>query len=224
MIRVSFNTTTFMKEMNSIMGYSIGFLEGAQAGRRELLETIGEKTVQFLNEFIDSNARVNPSVLHHIYEWNQEGTPGARLFDLNYSASAGGLSVNATFRQSTSVQQGSKTPFYDKARIMEEGVPVTIRPTKSSVLAFEDDGEQVFTKGPVTVRNPGGPGVAGGLQKTVETFFSSYWKQSFLQSTGIAEALRRPTEFAQGFPQSKVGGKSRGYDAGYRWISAMEAR
>ena len=32
--------------------------------------------------YVDSQARVNPKSLHHVYEWKKVGVPSARLFDL----------------------------------------------------------------------------------------------------------------------------------------------
>lgn len=224
MINLKYKANDFMKDMNNLLEYTNGFLEGAQAGKKELLETIGKRTVEILDEFIDANARTNEAVLHHVYEWNESGSPSARLFDIEYTTSGGGLTFRSTFRQSLSVQNGSNTPFYDKARIMEQGIPVTIRPVRSKVLAFEDNGEQVFTKSPVTVSNPGGQAAAGGFQQTVDMFFKSYWQQSFLQATGIAEILRNPLQFKQNLPRAKAGGKAVGYDVGYRWIAAREAK
>jgi hypothetical protein len=224
MINIKYKTNDFMKDMNNLLEYANGFMEGAQAGKKELLETIGKRTVEILDDFIDANARTNQQVLHHVYEWNETGSPGARLFDLEYSVSGGGLTFKSTFRQSTSVQSGSTTPFYDKARIMEQGIPVTIRPVRAQALVFEDDGQEVFTKSPVSVSNPGGQAVAGGFEQTVDTFFRSYWQQSFLKASGIADILRNPIQFKQNLPRAKAGGKAFGYDVGYRWIAAREAR
>jgi hypothetical protein len=224
MINIKYKTNNFMKDMNSIVDYANGFMDGAQAGKKELLETIGKRTVEILDEFIDANARTNQQVLHHVYEWNEAGSPGARLFDLEYTTSGGGLTFRSTFRQSASVQAGSTKPFYDKARIMEQGIPVTIRPVRAKALVFEDNGQKVFTKSAVTVSNPGGQAVAGGFEQTVDTFFRSYWQQSFLKATGIADILRNPIQFKQNLPRAKAGGRAVGYDVGYRWIAAREAR
>jgi hypothetical protein len=224
MINLKYRTDDFMKNMNNLVNYANGFMEGAQAGKKELLETVGKRTVEILDEFIDANARTNEAVLHHVYEWNESGSPGARLFDIEYTTSGGGLTFRSTFRQSMSIQSGSTKPFYDKARIMEQGIPVTIRPVKSSVLAFDDGGEQVFTRGPVTVSNPGGQAVAGGFEQTANLFFRSYWQQSFLEATGIADILRNPIQFKQNLPRAKAGGRAVGYDVGYRWIAARGAR
>jgi len=223
LITPKFKSADFMKEMNAVVDYTIGFLEGAQKGKTELLQALGEKTKVILEEFIDSNARTSPDTLHHVYEWYQTGSPNARLFDIEYSTFGGGLTFKSTFSQSASVQSGSSTPFYDKARIMEQGIPVVIRPKQSSVLAFEDQGEQVFTQKPVTVSNPGGA-TQGGFEQVVNTFFNSYWSQSFLQASGVADILRNPVQFKQNLPRAKQGGKAKGFDVGYRWISAREAR
>ena len=223
MITPKFKSADFIKEMNAVVDYTIGFLDGAQKGKTELLQTLGEKTKVILEDFIDSNARTSPDTLHHVYEWYQTGSPNARLFDIEYSTFGGGLTFKSTFSQSASVQNGSSTPFYDKARIMEQGIPVVIRPKRSSVLAFEDQGEQVFTQKPVTVSNPGGA-TQGGFEQVVNTFFNSYWSQSFLQTSGVADILRNPVQFKQNLPRAKQGGKAKGFDVGYRWISAREAR
>ena len=224
MIKVKFKTTDFMKEMDSIVQYANGFMDGAQAGKKQLLETIGAKTKEILESFIDSNARTNQAVLHHVYEWQQSGNAASRLFDIEYTTSGGGLTLRSTFRQSVSVKNGSTTPFYDKARIIEEGIPVRIKAKVSSVLSFSDGGEQVFTKLPIDVSNPGGSEANGGFQRIVDLFFNSYWKQSFLKTSGIADILRNPIQFKQNLPRAKAGGRSVGYYVGYRWIAAREAR
>ena len=224
MINVKYRTNDFIKEMNNIISYANGFMEGAQAGKKELFETIGQRTKEILNQFIDSNARANEAVLHHVYEWQQSGSPSSRLFDIEYTTYGGGLTFNSTFRQSNSVQSGSNTPFYDKARIMEQGIPVRIKPKQAQALAFEDNGQQVFTKSPVTVTNPGGDSVSGSFQQTVDSFFNSYWRQSFLEASGIANILRNPIQFKQNLPRAKAGGRAVGYDVGYRWMAAREAR
>ena len=224
MIQAKFNTANFAKEMNNIISYSTGFLDGARAGKQELLITIGEKTKEFLNQYIDSNARANEAVLNHVYEWYESGSPSARLFDIEYVTTGAGLTFKSTFSQSTSVRRGSNVPFYDKARIMEQGIPVTIRPKKSDVLVFEQDGEQVFTKSPVRNENPGGTETTGGFQQTVDTFFNSYWRQSFLKTSGISDILNNTMSFKKNLPRAKAGGRSKGFDVGYRWIAARAAR
>lgn len=224
MMKVKFDDREFLKTMDSFVKYTEGFLEGVQAGRKELLETVGERTIEILNSFIDSNARANPQMLHHVYEWYQTGSPNARLFDLEYSTFGGGLTVRSNFRQSSVIKSGSGVPFYDKARIMEQGVPVRIKPVRSDVLRFEDGGEEVFTKKPIDIATPGGDMVSGGFKRVIDDFFNSYFSQAFLQASGLASILSNPISFKKNLPRAKTGGKSLGYDVGYRWISAREAR
>ena len=221
MITVKFDSRTFNKEMMNLMDYSVGFLEGAKAGKMALLENLGEGVKRILGDFIDANARVSPQTLHHVYEWYQTGSPEARLFDINYTVSTrNGLSVNSTFTQSSSVSKGSNTPFYNKANMMELGVAMRIRPKESSVLVFDVDGSTVYTRNPVTITDPGGEAVQGSFEKVFELFFGSYFSQSFLYSSGLAQHLQNPIGYVQNLPSAKTAGKQAGYRVGYKWISS----
>ncbi|MFN7584014.1 MAG: hypothetical protein ACK5P0_01505 [bacterium] len=218
-MRAVFNSAQFKKEMSNIVDYSMGFLEGIQRGKTIFLKTVGLETVELMKEFIDSNARVNPDMLHHVYEWNQTGSPSARLYDISYTTSNLGLSFRSSFRQSTSIKNGSRTPFYDKARIMEEGIPVVIRPRVAQALAFEDNGETVFTKNEVRVDNPGGTEVQGGFEKVFDMFFNRYFSQAFLRVSGIARYLENPVVYRKDMAAGKRLGRSKGLSTGYRWIA-----
>ena len=192
-MKVIMNDAAFKKEMKNIIDYSIGFLDGVQAGKTQFLHNMGIMTVEILKEYIDSNARVNPKALHHIYEWYKVGSPDARLYDIKYTVSNLGLSFVPEMKQSTSIKDGSSVPFYNKAKIMEEGAPVTIKPTKANVLVFEDGGETIFSKGKVVVQSPGGTATTGSFQKVVDTFFNKYFTQAFLRSSGISKYLENPS-------------------------------
>jgi hypothetical protein len=215
----TFNSKQFKKDMNNVINYSIGFLDGVHKGKTVLFKTMGMQTVEVMKEFIDSNARVNPDMLHHIYEWHLTGSPDARLYDISYTVSNLGLSFKSSFSQSTSIKNGSRTPFYNKARIMEEGIPVTIRPRVAQTLAFEDNGETVFTKGPVQILNPGGTEVEGGFEKVFDMFFNRYFSQAFLRTSGIARYLENPQVYKKNMPAGKKLGRSKGLSTGYRWIA-----
>jgi hypothetical protein len=106
-----------MKDMNNIINYSIGFTEGIERGKTEFLKTMGDEVTEIASQFIDTNARVSPETLHHVYEWYKTGSPDARLFDINYTVSNLGLSFISKFKQSTTIKQGSNVPFRDKAFI-----------------------------------------------------------------------------------------------------------
>jgi hypothetical protein len=214
-----YNYKKFKKEMNNIMKYSVGFLDGVQKGKTPFLKSLGVDAVEIMKQFVDSNARVNPSMLHHIYEWNRTGSPAARLYDINFTVSNIGLSFKSSFRQSESIQDGSKTPFYDKARIIENGLSVVIKPRSSEVLAFEEDGEMVFTKKPIRVSNPGGVEAQGGFEQTMDLFFNKYFSQSFLRTSGVAQYLENPVVYKKNLRAGKARGRSKGLSTGYTWVA-----
>ncbi len=217
MLALKINNKKFMKEMDNLIDYSFGFLDGVKQGYPSFLNQLGATIVEALKQYVDANARVNPQLMHHIYEWNETGSPNARLFDVQYVVSGMGLSFNSTFRQSQSIKQGSRVPFYDKARIMEEGIPVKIVP-KKRVLSFEVDGEQVFTPNPVIVDRPGGQ-TQGQYEQVFDSFFTRYFTQAFLKSSGISTYLDNPVDFVKHFRSGKQGGRTRGIQVGKEWIS-----
>jgi hypothetical protein len=219
MIKLKINTKGLTKDLNNMMEYSIGFLQGAEAGKKLFFQNLGASTVEVLKQFIDSMARTSPETLHHIYEWNQTGSPEARLFDINYVVTGAGLSLNSTFRQSTTIKSGSSTPFYDKARIMEDGISVQIRPKKATVLAFEVNGEPVFTANEVNVNNPGGPEVQGSYERAFDLFINQYFSQAFLNSSGIIGKLKDLSVYKRNLKNgARSGGRQYGHNLGYKWI------
>jgi hypothetical protein len=205
--------------MNNIVKYSIGFLDGVENGKTIFLKNLGLGTIQALAAYVDVSAKGNPRALHHVYEWYQTGSPSARLFDLDYTVSNLGLSINSTFKQSRTLREDSNEPFYNKASIMERGVPVTITPKKSSVLVFEEGGETIFTKNPITVRSPGGDEVRGSFEKTVDEFILRYFKQSFLRASGIYDYIKKPTLYKKNIKAGSKVGRSKGLDTGFKWIA-----
>jgi len=205
--------------MNNIIQYSMGFLDGVENGKRVFLKNLGAGTIQAMAAYVDVSAKGNPNALHHVYEWYQTGSPSARLFDIDYTVSNLGLTFNSKFRQSRTLKEDSNVPFYNKASIMENGVPVTISPKRSSVLVFEQGGETIFTKNPVTVRNPGGDYVAGSFERTIDEFILKYFKQSFLRASGIYDYIKKPVLYKKNFKAGSKMGKSKGVDTGFRWIA-----
>ena len=217
---VKFESDSLVEKLNNIAKYSIGFLEGAEQGQGKFLNNLGETVLESLKNFIDSNARVNPEILHHVYEWYETGSPNARLFDLDYTVNNNSvISFSYQFSQSNSFSKGSTVPFYNKAEIMENGSPITIRPKQGGVLSFNDNGEQVFTRKPVVVENPGGSGTQGGFENTLKDFFNNYFTQSFLISSGIAEHFKDIRTYKNNFAAGAKQGKSLGFKVGYEWVS-----
>jgi hypothetical protein len=218
MITVRLNQSKLIKDLNNIVDYSLGFISGVQKGKSIFLNNLGSSVQHILEAFIDSNARSNPQTLHHVYEWYRTGSPDARLFDIRYTVSNVGLSFYSSFRQSTTIKNGSSVPFYNKAQIMENGIPVTIVPKRSSVLAFEENGETVFTRGPISVDNPGGAAAQNGFQNTVNLFFTRYFTQAFLRTSGLYNYFNNPRVYKKNLQKGRTSGKAAGISTGYAWI------
>lgn len=217
-MKVDLDFKNLLSDLNGITQYSVGFLDGVQAAKPEILDNFGKAIIDSLKNFIDTNARVEPQVLHHVYEWYQTGSPEARLFDIEYTIKGkDSLSFNYTFSQSMSYSKDSTVPFYDKANIMENGTPVVIKPKNAGVLTFQDGTQQIFTKKTIVVENPGGSAVQGGFEKTISIFFDNYFSQSFLSSSGIFEHFKNPKEYKNNFASGAKGGKTLGFKIGYEW-------
>ncbi|OBQ45626.1 MAG: hypothetical protein AN484_01270 [Aphanizomenon flos-aquae WA102] len=218
MLSVRIDSRQFQREINNIMEYSAGFLDGIQKGKIELYASLAPKISELASQFIDVNARMSPELLHHIYEWEKVGSPQARLFDLDYKISNIGITFTSSLKQSTSIKNGSNVPFYDKARIMEDGVSVTIEPKRANALRFEIDGTEVYTSSPVTVDNPGGK-TKGQFENIVDKFFGVYFRQSFLNSSGLLQYFNTPQVYKKNLASAKRGGRALGLKTGYRWVA-----
>jgi len=218
MLSVRIDSRQFQREINNIMEYSAGFLDGIQKGKIELYASLAPKISELASQFIDVNARMSPELLHHIYEWEKVGSPQARLFDLDYKISNIGITFTSSLKQSTSIKNGSNVPFYDKARIMEEGIPVTIVPKQAQALRFTDNDEEVFTKTPVTVFNPGGQ-TQEQFEQVFDNFFNKYFTQAFLRTSGIAAYLENPVAYKKNLDRGKRLGKSAGVSTGFKWMA-----
>jgi hypothetical protein len=92
-------------------------------------------------------------------------------------------------------------------------------PTKK-VLAFTDEnGEEVFTRNPVTVNNPGGEAVRGSYETAFDTFINQYFSQAFLRSSGILDYIKDVSLYKKNLRAGKSMGRTKGVDTGYRWIT-----
>lgn len=220
MITTQVNLDVFFKQMTNITEYSIGFTEGVERGMGNLIQKIGQLAVDNIKEYIDSSARVNPQALHHVYEWYQTGSPDARLFDVEYTKNGmSGVFVFANFKQSLSVRNGSNVPFANKAESMENGERLVIKPKSSKVLAFESNGEEVFTQKPVIISEAGGGETTNSFEKIFESFFNNYFSQSFLQTSGLYDYLSKPTDYKKNVRAGSRGGRSVGISTGQAWVT-----
>ena len=198
--------------------YSFGFLEGVESGKKIFLDNLARGTVEGLKLYIDAIARSNPQAMHHVYEWYQTGNRGQRLFDIDYRVTTLGISITSKFRQSQSIQSGSYEPFYNKAKIMEDGIPVVIKPKGNNALVFEDNGTTVFTKKAIVNDFPGGREVQGSYEKVFDSFMNTYFAQSFLTATGLYQYLDNPKIYKKNFAAGIKGGKAVGKATGFKWM------
>lgn len=170
-------------------------------------KTIFDQIQKDFGAYVDSQARVKPKSLHHVYEWKRIGQPNARLFKLNVISQDGmSFKIGYQFLDSKTLVPTDKGihrhVFKDKAIIMEKGTPVTIRPRFSERLVFEVSGETVFlAKGrAVTVNRPGGKAATNQFSLAYARFFSGNLVNNSIKSSGfqklfggaMGKALRVP--------------------------------
>ena len=159
--------------------------------------------------YLDSQARMNPKSLHHMYEWKRTGNAGSRLFKLN-AMEATGLSfkISSVFLPSKSSVPNNfskkRHVFTNKASIMEAGMPLTISPRSAERLVFETSTGVVYMpKGAsVTVTKPGGGKATGRFQIAYARFFTgnlvnlSIKKSGFQQlfNSSLTKAMKLPSD------------------------------
>ncbi len=224
MLRLNFNLKEFEKTLTNSVEYSRGFLAGAELNRKSFNEQLGKYTVEMLNKFIDTKARMSPDQLHHVYEWNAIGSPSARLFTIKSSAGKQSISFTGEFLPSKSVSDSSDEPFVQKASIMENGIAIEVSPKASNVLAFDINGETVFSMNSIYIANPGGDEVAGSFGKVIEDFFENFFTNTVLFQSGIMEKLSSPIEYANSFVAgAKGGGYGLGMNAGRKYLTVRGA-
>lgn len=160
-------------------------------------------------DYIDAQARINPSTLHHVYEWKKTGNKNARLFSLDMKDSIGlSFRIGYSFKESRSMVPTSygksRHVFRDKARVMEAGQQVVIRPRAAERLVFEIDERVIrMPKGAsVTVKKPGGGKATNRFQIAYARFFTgnlvslSIKRSGFQQifNSSITKAMKLPID------------------------------
>lgn len=173
--------------------------------------TIFNQIEKDFGEYIDSQARVRPRSLHHVYEWNKVGVPTSRLFRISRFDTDGlSFRINYDFKLSKSSvpsknkKQKKKYIFANKALVMETGMPVVIRPRSAERLVFELDGETVFMpKGTsVTVKRPGGAQATNQFALSYGRFFGGQLVNSSIKSSGLQRIFNSKMTKALNIPIS----------------------
>jgi hypothetical protein len=219
-MRASFNVKKLSKTVTGVVDYSLGFVDGAKLNERKLSDGVAELSIDAFYDYMDGLARSHPGMLHHVYEWGQVGSPAARLFQLKKEFSARNVAISAEFLQSTSISETSNEPFYNKAEIMEEGIPVVINEVNAKALFFTIEGQEFFRVGPIVIANPGGSATRGSFVNAFNEFYGIYFEEVFLRSIRFYDKLRNPKEYSKSI---KAASKSQNsYNLGKRaalsWI------
>ena len=171
-------------------------------------------------EYVDAKSLTNPKSLHHVYEWNKVGQPPARLWNIKKSkGSSESFKISYYFNLSKTVAPidpilkkpgpsgkfvSKSAVFKNKAIVMEAGNAVVVKRKTAKYLAipaknFNGSGSSrgiVFSRGPVTVRSPGGGLTTASFNKTFIGWFGSGLATKYLKSAGIYKSLEDHTSRA----------------------------
>lgn len=219
MINIKMDNKKLNKVLNNSVFYSLGFLDGAEMNQIQFNIQLGQFIESALYKYIDVKARMSPNKFHHVYEWGQVGNSSARLFKFNSKASNKNIIFTGEFLPSKSISVGSSEAFVNKASIMENKISIIIEPKNSSVLAFEDEGETIFTSSSIEISNPGGDEVSGSFSAAVDSFFKNYLTPAILKGTGILSNLDNAEEYSNDFHKGTQLGRSPGIRAGRKYMS-----
>jgi hypothetical protein len=223
MITAKINTKDLNKMLNNLIRYSDGFISETKAQQGYVNRKVANTSVNAFYQYLDGVARMHPGMLHHIYEWGEVGNPTARLVDLGITSSGRGSTITAEFLQSQTVRDGSSEPFYDKAQIMEEGIPVVIKEKEAQALFFEIDGVEYFRMGPITVLNPGGAETRGSFVEVFREFYNNYLTQVYLKAIRFYQHFQSPREYERNFKKALKSGNANalGKISALSWISKL---
>lgn len=221
MMKMRVDVSDVNKVVSNVIEYTRGFLEEISTRRSYISRKVANTSIEAFYQYLDSLARTNPSMLHHVYEWGQVGNPSARLYELQAAISGDNSIISANFLQSTSIKDGSKEPFYDKANVMENGITVVIKEVDAQALFFEIDGVEYFRTGPIVIENPGGPETRGSFVRYFEEFYNVYFTQVYLRSIRFYEHMSNPQPYMSQFSAAARSGapRSLGKAAAIAWIT-----
>lgn len=199
MYSIKFDGKEAMKMLNNIVDYSDGFIKETRAQQKTVASRLAETSIDAFYDYLDVLARTNPGMLHHIYEWGSVGNPDARLVELQKRLTGKSAIIDSEFISSSSIPEGGSEPFYEKATIMEEGIPITVQAVQAKAMFIQYQGEEFFTAGPIVIENPGGEGVRGSFLRAFEDFYNNYFEQVYLRSIRYYDHFENPKGFSSNF-------------------------
>lgn len=218
-IKMKVHTKELDTLMRNVVDYTDGFLKETTAQKKTIASKIGKASIDEFYRYLDSLASTNREMLHHVYEWGQVGNPTQRLFELKMNLKANSAEIISNFLESTSSPDSSDHVFWNKAEIMEEGIPVVINEIEAQALFFEVDGQEFFRMGPIVIQNPGGEEVRGQFVAQFEEFYNNYLEAVYLRSIKFYDHFKNPKAYYEGFRSgSKGGGKGAGRISALKWV------
>lgn len=199
--------------ISSVLYYELMVAHHAVTGNQmnRYLDSVWKNLERQTSEYIDTNARMHPKRLHHVYEWKGVGNPGNRLFRLHRrNNNIDGFKMTYNFVQSrrvapihpTLLEPGptgkvvkKSSIFKNKAIVMEEGREVAIKPKGQNWLAIPTKTFRghtnargiAFSRGTIRVRNAGGLEAKLGFARTINGYFMSGLATKRLKSSGVLE-------------------------------------
>jgi hypothetical protein len=217
------NAKKAMKVLNNLVQYSDGFIKETKAQEATVTKRLANTSVNGFYEYLDQLAKVNPGMLHHVYEWGRVGDPNSRLFELKTALSKNNAVITSDFLSSEVPSDTATEPFYEKARIMEDGIPVIIQEVQAQALFFEIDGIEYFRSGPITIENPGGPEVRGSFVQQFEEFYNTYLDDVYLKAIRFYQYFMDAKPYEQNFNVAMKSGNANmiGRRTALSWIESM---
>ena len=187
------------KVLHNLVEYTDGFITETQAQQSTITQRMTDLSIDHFYSYLDQLARVNPGMLHHVYEWGRVGDPESRLYELKRKLTKNTGLVTADFLLSETPSPSSDQVFYDKASIMEDGITVTINEVNAEALFFEIDGVEYFRTGPIVIENPGGPDVRGSFVEQFEEFYNTYFDKIYLNAIRFYQYFMDAKPYEQNF-------------------------
>ena len=220
MIRSRVKADDLIKKLNNTVKYSNGFIAELNKNKALLNQKVGSTSIAAFYDYLDGLARSHPGMLHHVYEWEGVGDPMERLYDLSLQINNTSAVIDAEFLESNVPSQDGGEPFYNKAIIMEEGIPVVINEKNAKALAFTINGEEYFRVGPITIPNPGGEATRGSFVEAFNEFYGKYFTEVYLSAIKFYDYFSNPKVYENYFSSGvKGGGSSTGKAAALSWIT-----
>lgn len=223
MYSIKLDTKELNKVVKNVVDYTDGFLKESKAKESTIASKLGSISIEAFYDYLDGLARTNPGMLHHIYEWGEVGNPEARLVELKKILSRSSVDIDADFLQSSSTPQGGSEPFYEKATVMEEGIPVTVQAVEAKAMFFEVGGEEFFRAGPIVIENPGGEATRGSFVRAFEDFYNNYFEEVYLRSIRFYDHFKESKAYKDNFGRASKsnGARSIGKTTALKWIMTL---